>query len=202
MSDIALPDGLFGNWIWSEPETQPYRESHVFFRRKFTLNEVPGIAEMWISCHTYFNIYINEQHLSFGPCPSIRTHSYVQYFNITHLLQTGKNIISIQASNPQISRLSNTKQSDGLWVQVNIDDTSHFATDDTWTTAKAQHMLPNQFRISTSHGFVETQDLRNYNRQWNKIFETKDSADLTIKSPHEWSEAYIISAVSPHELLP
>ena len=165
--------------------------NHVFFRREFTLNEAPGIAEMWISCHTHFNIYINEQHLSFGPCPSVCTYSYVQYFNITHLLQTGKNVLSIQASNPQISRLSNTRQSDGLWAQINIDDAGQFATDDTWTVAKAQHMLPNQFRISASHGFVETQDLRKYNRQWNKIFESKDSTDLNIKSPHEWSETLI-----------
>ena len=202
MSEINLPDGLFGNWIWSEPETLPYRESHVFFRREFTLNEAPGIAEMWISCHSHFNIYINEQHLSFGPCPSISNFSYVQYFNITHLLQTGKNVLSIQASNPQISRFSNTRQPDGMWAQINIDDSSQFATDDTWLVSKAQHMLPNQFRISASHGFIETQDLRKYNTQWNKIFENKDSGDLTIKSPHEWSEAYTISPIDPANMLP
>ena len=91
MSEVTLPDGLFGNWIWSDPTPQAFHESHVFFRREFTLNETPGVAEMWVSCHSHFNIYINEQHLSFGPSPSIDSHSYAQYFNITFLLQTGKN---------------------------------------------------------------------------------------------------------------
>ena len=41
-----------------------------------------------------------------------------------------------------------------------------------------------------------------YNRQWNKIFESKDSTDLNIKSPHEWSEAYLIAPVTTEALLP
>ncbi|MCM8538524.1 MAG: glycoside hydrolase family 78 protein [Lentisphaeraceae bacterium] len=202
MSEITLPDGLFGNWIWSEPSILPYRDSHVFFRREFSLNEAPGLAEMWISCHSHFNIYINEQHLSFGPSPSIKSYTYVQYFNITHLLQTGKNLISIQCNNPRISRFSNTKHDDGLWAQVNIDDTTEFATDDSWKVSSANHMLPNQFRISSAHGFVETQDLRKYNTKWNTLTDSSESHDLQITNSNTWAEPFILKGIDPSELLP
>jgi hypothetical protein len=202
MSEITLPDGLFGNWIWSETSLATSRESHVFIRREFTLNETPGIAEMWISCHSHFNIYINEQHLSFGPSPSIDSYSYAQYFNITYLLQTGKNVISIQASNPKISRFGNSRQTDGLWAQVNIDDSTQFATDDSWKVAQANHLLPNQFRISSAHGFTETQDLRKYNSNWHKLTENKHTKDLNISNSHEWTEATNLAKISASELIP
>lgn len=112
MSKVILPDTLYGNWICAKPNTIHTRESNIFLRRDFNLSEIPALAEIWITCHSHFNHYINEQHISFGPSPSIASKSYVQFLNITYLLQIGKNAICIQAYNADISRFGNT----GRWT--------------------------------------------------------------------------------------
>ena len=155
MSGVTLPDIIRGSWIWSQPETNNDRESHAFFKRDFNLDEIPASTEVWIACHSFFNLYVNGQHLSFGPSPSIRTKSYVQYFDITFLLQMGKNSICIQATNADISRYGTTRQEAGLWCQMQIDGDIQFVTDNSWHSAPASHLLPGQFRISPSMGFVE-----------------------------------------------
>ena len=83
MSEVTLPETLRGNWIWTEPTPTQKRDSHVLFRRDFNLSEIPALGELWISCHSFFNLYINEQHLSFGPSPSPNSNYYVQYFDNT-----------------------------------------------------------------------------------------------------------------------
>ena len=201
MSEVTLPDNLLGNWIWSEPPALPARESHVLFRREFTLSETPALAELWISCHTHFNLYINEQHVSFGPSPSNKSISYAQYLNITYLLQTGKNAICIQANNVNISRFGNTKQENGLWCQINIDDDSQFSTDGEWSAKVAEHMTLNQFRISSALGFVESQDLRKYDSSWNKLSQSKNDGSLKIEGHQAWDKAFIVSPINEARLL-
>ena len=201
MSEVTLPDNLLGNWIWIEPTANPKRETHVLFRREFTLSETPALAELWISCHSHFNLYINEQHVSFGPSPSNKSFSYAQYLKITYLLQTGKNAICIQANNPQVSRYGNTKKVDGLWCQINIDNDSQFSTDTEWLAKDAEHMLPNQFRISSSMGFVESQDLRKYDENWKKITQSKSAGAVNIEGHQAWDQAYIVSPINEASIL-
>lgn len=201
MSEVTLPDSLLGNWIWSNSDSSSQRESHVLFRREFTLSETPALAELWISCHSHFNLYINEQHVSFGPSPSNKSYSYAQYLNITYLLQTGKNAICVQANNAQISRYGNTRQENGLWCQINIDNDSQFSTDTEWLAKDAEHMLPNQFRISPALGFVETQDLRKYDDSWKQIIKKQGSDSIKIEGHKEWDEASIIAPVNGNRLL-
>jgi len=202
MSEVTLPSTLIGNWIWPEtPSNQ--RENHALFRKEFSLNETAGSADLWISCRSNFNIYINDQHLSFGPSPSINELYYVQYFDITYLLQTGKNVISIQASNNSLSLYGDTLHTPGLWCQVSIDNENKVATDENWLTCTAPHILPHQNRISQALAFVETQDLRNYPTDWKALTDSHTIGKMQLeggKTP--WEAANVIGELANSALIP
>ena len=86
----------------------------------------------------------------------------------------GKNSICIQATNADISRYGTTRQDAGLWCQFQIDGNIQFVTDNSWHTATASYLLPGQFRISPSMGFVETQNLQKFP---SCLLYTSDAAD-------------------------
>jgi hypothetical protein len=122
----------------------------------------------------------------------------VQFLDITYLLQIGKNAICIQACNADISRFGNTRQDDGLWCQINIDDSTTLAADTEWKAIHAEHLRPNQFRISPALGFTETQDLRKFTPNWLKV----SQGQATESDQNTWGNAHIIREINQSELLP
>ena len=56
MLGTPLPEEVQGQWIWKSEN--PYEtESYVFFRREFTLDSSPSLAQLWITVSTFYHIY-------------------------------------------------------------------------------------------------------------------------------------------------
>src|SRR3989339_845621 len=92
MIKFALPEELKGEWIWKSSDSE---DSHVFFRKEIALESIGAEAELWISAHGAYHIFVNGRHIGFGPPPSSREKTYADLYNLTFYLQTGLNVIGI-----------------------------------------------------------------------------------------------------------
>ena len=82
MINLTLPDPIVGQWIWLS-ETNLNQESHQFYRRDFSIDEMPGKAEMWITARTAFHLFINGQHWLPGRLPTAaKTVMYIASISI------------------------------------------------------------------------------------------------------------------------
>lgn len=161
-----LPDNLRGNWIWSENTPRPI-ESYNLFSQRFTLNELPASGELYISCRSFFHLWVNDEHVSYNlnVCPT--RGSYVWSYDICHLLETGTNEISVLGHNIHVARLSCRQQPDGFWCQLNIDEKPFLWTDSSWSVLDGSGWYyGNQPRRSQSLGFTEKIDFRHYPSGW------------------------------------
>ena len=128
MSLQQLPADLQGSWIWADARLDK-TEEYVFFRREFSLTEIPTGAELLIAANSGFHVYINGRHICRGPVPSRRHTANVVSFNVGHCLDYGNNVVSVLAHNVNISRYSNSRRPSGLWCQLTVDGTVHVCSD-------------------------------------------------------------------------
>ncbi|MFW6413911.1 MAG: alpha-L-rhamnosidase C-terminal domain-containing protein [Verrucomicrobiota bacterium] len=161
-----LPDNLQGNWIWSGNNTSKV-ESYNLLSRQFTLSELPLSGEIYIACRSFFHLWINDEHVSYklNVCP-VRG-SYVWYYDILHLMETGTNKISVLAHNIHVARLSCRQQPNGFWCQLNIDGKPYLWTDRDWSVMDGDKWYyGNRPRRSQSLGFTEKIDFRHFPSGW------------------------------------
>jgi hypothetical protein len=165
MATKSLPREVRGNWIWSEHRPDEV-ESYAFFRREFTLDEIPSSAELWIAARSFFHVFVNGYHVSYGlgTCPT--RGSYVWQHDIAYLLGTGVNNVAVLAHNTTVSRSCCHRQPSGLWCQVNIDEKPEVWTGPSWKVLKPKCYLPNRPRRSLAAGFTEKVDLSQFPHGW------------------------------------
>ena len=178
MQEYALPEEIRGEWVWDRVAADKL-ESYVFFRKEFMLSETPALAEFWVTARTLFHLYINGRYLGFGPPPSPAENTYVVYFDVGFLIETGKNTIAVAAHNANVSRYASRRQPSGLWGQLNIDGSPLVWTDKSWLCWPADCYAGQRPRASVSAGFTEKLDLRYYPNGW----EEKDFNSVRWKRP-------------------
>lgn len=165
MNQVNLPPEPFGHWIWRATCVDKM-DCYVFFRRDFTLTEVPSEAELWICARTHYHLYVNGRHFSRGPAPALTRQGYVALLDVAYALQVGKNVIAVAAHNTQVSRLGDSRKPSGLWCQLNVEGEPLVWTDEQWRAGEAICYNEYQPRVSQSGGFVETIDLRRFPADW------------------------------------
>ena len=165
MNGITLPETIRGQWIWTEPQSDG-PESYVFFRREFSLNEIPSSAEFFITARSFFHAYVNGHHIGYALATHPGRGSYVWSFDISHLLATGSNTIAILAHNTHVARNSCVSQPPGLWCQLDVGGELVLWTDHSWQVLPGDCFSHNRPRQSTSGGFSERVDLQTYPHGW------------------------------------
>lgn len=165
MEQYNLPDQLRGKWIWVEAE-QDQPDTYGFFRKEFTLDELPSSADLWISARSFFHVFVNGEHLSYSLdlCP-VRG-SYAWIFDISFMLNTGRNNISILGHNTTLCRTSCLTQPNGLWCQLNIDSKPFLWTDNSWQVHPAECYGRNRPRRSLASACTEKVDLSKVPANW------------------------------------
>lgn len=161
-----LPEVINAEWIWGE-DSVGSAETYVFFRKEFILDETPASADLWITAHTFFHVYINGHHLGYGPATSPDESTYLSYIDANFLLKTGRNVIAVAVHNTSVARNGYRMKPDGLWAQLNIDNNPSIWTDSSWKYLNANCYLPRQARRSVDDAFVECLDFRKHPEQWN-----------------------------------
>jgi len=165
MQNTHLPEDLRGQWIWSRGCLAAL-ECYVCFRKEFALSETPARAELWITARTFFHLYINGRHVSFGPAPSPTDEPYVMCYDISYLLETGKNVVAVLTHNTQVARYARRRQPGGLWCQLHVDDRLCLYSDDSWQCQVADWYAGNRPRRSSASGFTEKINFATYPNRW------------------------------------
>jgi len=90
----AIKSQWTAQWIWATPDgLEP--NSHVFFRRNFSLKTVPkGPVVVDVSAETEYTLYVNGQKVGFGPPISDSRYHYFDTRDIQSYLRAGANVIA------------------------------------------------------------------------------------------------------------
>ena len=68
--------------------------SHVLYRRKFTVNG-GGRVKAFISADDYYKLYLNGSFVAMGPAPAYRSHYYYNEIDITDFVKPGENTVAV-----------------------------------------------------------------------------------------------------------
>ena len=98
MKIAKLPDNLQGKWIWTERKHH-HATQHVLLRKEFTLDEIPGTAEIWLASQAKYILFVNGRFYSAGPTPH-RQCNICHQADITYLTSR-ENDLAIHAFSDQ-----------------------------------------------------------------------------------------------------
>ena len=84
-------------------ENEPYENrhdaslenSHILFRRTFSLHALPQKAILYLTADDYYKLYINGTFVTQGPTPGYPSHYYYNEVDITAYLHLGDNLIAV-----------------------------------------------------------------------------------------------------------
>jgi len=72
-----------------------HTNSHVLFRRRFTLPSLPACARVYLSADDYYKLYINGVFVGQGPAPSYHFKYNYNVIDVTAYLSEGENVIAV-----------------------------------------------------------------------------------------------------------
>lgn len=89
---------LLSNWIWvNEPElVNPDEPVLIYFRKEFTLDEVPESLKVRVSGDTRYKLFVNGAYAEFGPVKGDKHLWYVDSVEIAQYLQPGVNVLAAE----------------------------------------------------------------------------------------------------------
>ncbi|WDE98729.1 alpha-L-rhamnosidase C-terminal domain-containing protein [Lentisphaera profundi] len=160
MKQSPYPNIFEGSWIWGSDKSNKCILSYEFY-----LTQIPSSADFWFSVGEFAHVYVNGMHLTYGPHPSSHGNFSINYLDITFLLQSGKNNITVLVAAPDFSLYSRATMPKGFWAQILIDENEHFATGSDWKAAPATHILDAAPRRSAGCLSVQSFDLRSHHLQ-------------------------------------
>ncbi|MCK4401382.1 family 78 glycoside hydrolase catalytic domain [bacterium] len=157
------------NWVWY-PKAQKTVNFHFFARKVFKIDSPVGKANLRISAHTDYKLYLNGRFLGRGPTPGHPWNpSYDTYSNIKKCLKKGNNVIGIICHNYGIGIHWQPVGPGGLIVQGEIETekgTNTIISDKTWKVKEGNCWYLNSPRMMWSCGFTETFDFRRCEENW------------------------------------
>lgn len=160
MKLTPYPKNFEGSWIWESDASNKCVLSYEFY-----LKQIPMSADFWFAAGEFAHIYVNGMHLTYGPHAGNGDLYSINYLDITFLLQSGRNNITVLASAPDLSLYSRPKMPKGFWAQILIDENEHFATGPDWKAGPAEHIVDAAPRRSSGALPVQSFDLRAHNLQ-------------------------------------
>ncbi|MFA4943693.1 MAG: family 78 glycoside hydrolase catalytic domain [Lentisphaeria bacterium] len=166
MRKLSLPPELRAEWIWGA-ENPGRKETYLFVRGEVTLNQLPAQAELWITAGTFFHLYVNGRHLSYGPPPHpLKGSFYFCRYDITHLLETGPNVVAVLAHHTPVARFAARRKPAGLLVQLQADGKPVLWSDSSWRLQEGACFAGHRPRRTVSGGFAEKVDFARYPQGW------------------------------------
>ncbi|MHB9036460.1 MAG: family 78 glycoside hydrolase catalytic domain [Armatimonadota bacterium] len=177
-----------GNWIWIQSADAP-RNYYLYTRKVFDLPAKPTEAVIKASADSRYKLFVNGHYVGKGPMRSASTHSHYDTYNITQLLNKGKNVIAFLVHHFGEDTSFCPKRRPGLLCRAEIEigeEKQVVVTDETWKVHHADDWTNQGARINESLGFQEVYDSAGRMEGWNEVkFREKD-----------WQDAVVVGAVS------
>lgn len=161
MRKKKLPAKLMGEWIWSSHPTRKYNQI-FFFRREFLLDSLPSFTDFHISSSHLYHLYINGQHVAFGPAAAPAGKLYCDQFDVSLYLQVGMNTIAMIAEDLALPNYSYPVKTPAIWCQLSIDDKPVLWTNEEWSVHNGDVAFSGTARRNFGLEFVEKHDMEHY----------------------------------------
>ena len=163
----TLPKELKGEWIWlPEKSGRGARDVRVFARKEFVLESSVPFSELWISAIPSYHVYVNGEHVGYGPAAPTRTKCYGDFYDIAPYLEVGSNVISIITCDMAIPTYSRYPHPPKIWCQVNIGERPVLWTDSTWRMIEPQCYSGGQPRCHAGLEYTESVNLKEFPAGW------------------------------------
>jgi Bacterial alpha-L-rhamnosidase 6 hairpin glycosidase domain/Bacterial alpha-L-rhamnosidase C-terminal domain len=161
---MTMPAKIRAEWIWKKSLLFS-TNSFLFLRREFEIDEGLAEADIWITAHSSYQLFINNQFIGFGPSPSGSQVSYADRYDVSDYLNLGINVIGILVYFNSPQQVVQSKQP-GLWCQLDIDQKPKVWSNQTWMTHNARCFEQSRARMYPTFDFNESIDLNGYPWGW------------------------------------
>lgn len=165
MGKFSLPKDLRGDWIWTRQLFDKV-DSHLFARREFTLDAAVPFAELWISASSAYHLFINGEHVGYGPSPATRELRYADRHEVSCHLHAGVNSLAIHGRHMALPSYASYIHEPGLWCQLDIGDAPVLWTDNRWRVQGGTCYEAGQPRRHNCQEFVEKLNFESYPMGW------------------------------------
>lgn len=124
--------------------SEEHTNSHILFRRKFTLDSRPEKAVMYITADDYYKLYINGRFVTQGPAPSYHTNYNYNTVDVTEYLTSGENTIAVHTYYQGL--INRVWQSGdfrhGLILDLECDGKTVLSSDESFLTSRHSGFIP------------------------------------------------------------
>ncbi len=182
MPNETLPEGLGGDWIWL-PAEERKDNLRAFARKEFVLESSVSFSELWVSAIPFYHVYINGEHVGYGPASPTRSNCYVDRYDVTQYLDVGLNTLALIAVDQIPASYSWHPYPPKMWCQLNVEGTPLVCTGPDWKIAEATCYAYGQPRCHAGMGETEKVNLDSFLSDWL----------LTGFDDTEWDEPEILS---------
>ncbi|MCM8761850.1 MAG: hypothetical protein NC929_00835, partial [Candidatus Omnitrophica bacterium] len=167
-------------WIWGGDNPRPVN-SYRYFRKEFSLKEIPESAEIIIFAEFRYKLYINGRFIQTGPTLCQPAYRLVDRYRVLPYLQKGKNCVGVIVYCPGVMTGQWTLVNPALIVMVRIDNGRlNIPSDRSWKTLLSEAWVhPTQF-CGYAKGFHE----------WHRIKNIPDGWDSPGFEDKEWANAF------------
>lgn len=161
---MTMPAKIRAEWIWKKSLLYS-TNSFLFMRREFNIDEGLAEADIWITAHSSYQLFMNDRFIGFGPSPSGSQVSYADRYDISDYLNLGVNVIGILVYFNCPQQVAESKKP-GLWCQMDIDKKPKVWTDQSWLVHEATCFDQSRARMYPTFDFNESVDLNDYPWGW------------------------------------
>ena len=143
-----------GSWIWLADERRKDNR-RVFFRRNFILPLSADFFELQVSAQPFYHVYLNGEHVGYGPASATYSKCYVDNYDVTQYLETGINTLALIVMDQDQRNWHTHPYSPKVWCKLTAGDETIVLTDRNWKVKEADCYIPNQPRCHYGMDEVE-----------------------------------------------
>jgi hypothetical protein len=169
-----------GEWIWRE-RFLSNSDCFMFARKTFTLDAVPGEANLWIAANSVYQLFINGKLIGFGPGYKGTEYSFADSYNVSYYLQPAANTIEVLVYHCALPDEYDVRPR-GLFCQLEIDGKFYLGTDRSWQTMEGFCYQNSRARSTPDSYFNEYINMRILPSNW-----VSEESEDKLAATH-WSE--------------
>lgn len=181
-----------GSWIWPphgravgaglfhEPPQphDPDRNGFIRYRGRFTLDQLPALATLWLCADGRYLAYLNGIRIGRGPAATDADAKEVDPWDVSALVTVGENVVALlvhaygvdTAWYTRPTALAASGRGGGaLYAHANLDGRIALDRIEDWRCARATEWRSDTPRVNDSLGFVEVRDARDEPTGWETV---------------------------------
>ena len=161
----AVQDPGEGSWIWLPSENRKDNRI-VYFRREFMMPGAADFVQLQISALPFYHVYINGEHVGYGPSAATHTKCYVDSYDVTQYLEPGVNTLGLTVMDQTMRNWHTHPYPPKVWCRLVSGDAMIVQTDPAWKVREADCYFSNQPRCHFGMDLVEKIDLNTDLSDW------------------------------------